>query len=65
MIIVFVCCAIGIIWAIVNLFLVTKIDVKGGHADDERDDGHDMTHKQKELLLELGQKISEVKMFII
>lgn len=71
-IIVIACCLLGIIWAVINLLSVTKINVEEGNfgeKDDDSDDDsefagrrrrHDISHKQKELLLELGEKISQV-----
>ena len=66
------CCVLGIIWAAINLMSVTKINVEEGHFGDEENDSdddsednrrhnrHHMPQKQKELLLELGDKISQV-----
>ena len=64
MIIIFVCCAAGIIWAIFNMFLVTNIDVEKGTKVDDNEEGVEITHKHKKMLMELGEKISEVSLDI-
>lgn len=57
-----VCCVIGIIWAIINYRLVKKIDVGLG-VGGEHGAIIDISSDQKDLLVELGSKISEVKIF--
>jgi hypothetical protein len=53
------CCLVGIIWAIYNLYLVRRIDVRKGYTG-ESYEGEDIPNEQKTLLLELGDKISQV-----
>lgn len=57
-IIIVVCCLLGIAWAIYNIFQVEKIKVRGGFTGDSS--VKPMSPRQEELLLELGDKISEV-----
>ena len=66
-IIIAACCLLGIIWAVINLLSVSKIDVEEGNiGEDDSDDSdyrgrrEDIPEKQKHLILELGEKISEV-----
>lgn len=56
------CCALGLIWAVYNIFLVLQIKVKEGITGDKEEDakGHDIPLHQKKTLIELGDKISEV-----
>lgn len=51
----------GLIWAFINMFLVSKINVHQGHTgyEDEHVGGKEITPHQKNLLIELGHKISE------
>ena len=64
-IIVVVCCVLGIVWAGFNFMLVRKIDVEKG-SDGESDSlVGDIPEGQKKLLLELGEKISTVITFFI
>jgi hypothetical protein len=57
-IVIVVCCLLGIIWAIYNVFQVEKIKVRGGYTGDSN--VKPLNAHQEELLLELGDKISEV-----
>ena len=57
-IVIVVCCLLGIIWAIYNIFQVEKIKVRGGYSGDSNI--KPLNARQEELLLELGDKISEV-----
>ena len=61
-IIIIVCCVLGLLWAAYNIWLVLKIDVKKGITGDKEDDARrtDISQHQKDLLIELGEKISEV-----
>lgn len=61
-IIIIICCVLGLIWAAYNIWLVLKIDVKTGITGDKEDDAqrNDISQHQKDLLIELGEKISEV-----
>jgi len=61
-IIIIVCCVLGLLWALFCMSLVFKINVKKGVTGDKKDDEsrQDIPEHQKELLIELGQKISEV-----
>ena len=53
-IIVIACCVLGLIWAVINVILVKKIDVERG-SDGESDSlVGDIPEGQKQLLLELG-----------
>lgn len=58
MIIVF--CVLGLIWALINYRLVKRIDVGLG-VGGEHGAIVDLSSDQKDLLIELGQKISEVR----
>ena len=53
-------CVLGIIWAVFNVILVRKIDVAGGSDGDSDSMLNDIPQNQKELILELGEKISTV-----
>jgi hypothetical protein len=57
-IVIVVCCLLGIVWAIYNIFQVEKIKVRGGQPGDSTT--KQLTTHQENLLLELGDKISEV-----
>lgn len=59
------CCLLGLIWAFINMFLVSKINVHKGHTgyEDDHVGGKEITPHQKNLLIELGHKISEVHFF--
>ncbi len=61
-IIIIVCCVLGLIWAAYNIWLVLKINVREGITGDKEDDAKrsDISQHQKDLLIELGVKISEV-----
>lgn len=59
-IIVVICCALGIAWAVFNFILVRRIDVEKG-SDGESDSlVGDIPEGQKKLLIELGEKIANV-----
>lgn len=64
-IIIIACCVLGLLWAAVNIWLVLKINVREGKTGDKEDDSktNTVTPHQKELLIELGTKISEVTYF--
>jgi len=49
------------LWAAYNIWLVLKIDVRKGITGDKEDDANrnDISAHQKDLLIELGVKISE------
>jgi hypothetical protein len=55
-IIVVVCCVLGLIWALINLLSVSKIDVEKGITgyEEEGEAWHEIPNHQKNLLLELG-----------
>ena len=63
-IIIIACCVLGLLWAAYNIWLVVKIDVRKGITGDKEDDARQNTvsQHQKDLLIELGVKISEVKL---
>jgi hypothetical protein len=65
-IIIIVCCILGLLWAAYNIWLVVKIDVRKGITGDEEDDArrNDISQHQKDLLIELGVKISEVSFYL-
>lgn len=65
-IIIIACCVLGLIWAVYNIFLVLQIKVGKGITGDREDDnrGKDIPQHQKDLLIELGEKISEVKFLL-
>lgn len=56
------CCILGLIWAFINMFLVSKINVQKGQTgyEDEHVGSKEITPHQKNLLIELGEKISTV-----
>jgi cell division septal protein FtsQ len=56
-ILIVVCCLLGIIWAIYNIFQVEKIKVRGGVQPSDSQI-KPLNSLQEELLLELGDKIS-------
>lgn len=62
-IIIVACCVLGLLWAAYNIWLVLKINVREGKTGDKEDDArtNTITQHQKDLLIELGVKISEVK----
>lgn len=66
-IIIIACCVLGLLWAAYNIWLVFQIDVKKGKTGDDEDEakGRDISQHQKELLIELGVKISEVHIHFI
>ena len=53
-------CVLGLIWALINYRLVKRIDVGLG-VGGEHGAIVDLSSDQKDLLIELGQKISEVR----
>lgn len=61
------CCVLGLIWAFVNMFLVSKVNVAKGITGFEEDGrvGADVTDRQKSLLIELGEKISTVHIHLL
>jgi hypothetical protein len=59
-IVIVVCCLLGIIWAIYNIYQVEKIKVVGGQQPSDPNI-KPLTLRQEEVLLELGAKISEVR----
>ena len=59
-IVIVVCCLIGIIWAVVNIWQVEKISVSRRYiGDDYRNVGNNISQEQQFQLLELGHRISE------
>ena len=64
-IIIIVCCVLGLIWAAYNIMLVLQIKVREGITGDKEDDAkrNDISQHQKDLLIELGVKISEVEFY--
>ncbi len=65
-IIIISCCVLGLIWAAYNIMLVLKIKVREGITGDKEDDAkrNDISQHQKDLLIELGVKISEVQFYL-
>lgn len=65
-VIIVACCVLGLLWAAYNIYLVIQIDVRKGITGDKEDDArkNNVTQHQKDLLIELGDKISEVHFFI-
>ncbi len=59
-IVIVVCCLLGIIWAIYNIFEVESINVLGGYNGDTVGNPKALSARQEGLLIELGHKISEV-----
>jgi hypothetical protein len=59
-IVIVVCCLLGIVWAIYNIFEVERINVRGGYNGDTHSNAKHLTPHQEGLLVELGDKISEV-----
>ncbi len=62
-IIIIACCVLGLLWAAYNIMLVFQINVREGITGDKEDDAkrNDISQHQKDLLIELGVKISEVR----
>ena len=60
-IVIVVCCLLGIAWAVYNIFQVEKIRVRGA-SNEVSPNGKSLSPHQENLLLELGDKISEVVM---
>jgi hypothetical protein len=62
--IIIVCCIVGLIWAFINITLVSKIDIERGitgYEDEQHPyQGKEVTPHQKSLIVELGHKISTV-----
>lgn len=58
-IVIVVCCLLGIAWAIYNIFKVEQINVRGGYNGDITTNPKALTSHQESLLIELGHKISE------
>lgn len=58
--IVVLCCVLGIVWAAFNFLLVTKINVQEGNDGESDSLVGDIPEEQKKLLLELGEKIQNV-----
>ena len=63
-IIIVVCCLLGLAWAIYNIFQVEKINVRGGFNGETATNPKHLTSHQENTLLELGDKISEVNVSI-
>ena len=63
-IIVIICCVLGLLWAAFNVFLVNKIDVAKGDNGESDSLVGDIPEEQKMLLIELGEKISNVNILI-
>lgn len=59
-IIIVVCCLLGLAWAIFNIFQVEKINVRGGYNGETATNPKHLSSHQENTLLELGDKISEV-----
>lgn len=59
-IVIVVCCLLGIIWAIYNIFQVEKIKVRGSSLRNSQSGVKALSPHQEGLLLELGDKIQEV-----
>lgn len=55
------CCILGLIWAIINMLSVNKIDVEKGIDGQSDSLVGDIPESQKQLLIELGDKIANVK----
>jgi len=64
-VVVIISCVLGLLWAAFNFMSVKKIDVEKG--DDGESDSliGAVTEKQKKLLIELGEKISNVLNYLI
>lgn len=59
--IVIVCCVLGLLWSLFNVLLVNKINVNSSdQGDSEGRLVGDIPKEQKELLIELGDKIANV-----
>lgn len=58
-IIIVACCLIGIIWAIVHIVAVEKIDVEHDSGYDSLNAKSTVTPAQRHALLDLGRKISD------
>lgn len=58
-IVIVVCCLLGIAWAVYNIFEVESINVRGGYNGDTVGNPKALSQRQESLLVELGHKISE------
>jgi hypothetical protein len=58
--IVIITCVLGLIWAAYNFYLVRKINVERGEDGESDSLIGDIPEGQKKLLIELGEKISNV-----
>lgn len=58
-IIIVVCCLVGIIWGIVHIIAVEKIDVENDHGYESLNAKSTVTPAQRHALLDLGKKISD------
>lgn len=63
--IIIVACALGIAWAIINFLQVKSIDVINHNTGSDRTLINEITEDQRKLLLELGDKISNVLLWFI
>lgn len=57
-IVIVVCCLLGIAWAIYNVFEVERINVRGGYNGETHSNAKALSQHQESLLIELGDKIS-------
>lgn len=58
-IVIVVCCLIGMIWAVFNIWEVEKINVRRGFIGSNEGNIPEIAPEQKNLLLDLGHRISE------
>ena len=61
-VIIMISCALGIAWAIFNFLQVKKIDVEAPEGSSSQSLVNDITSEQRKLLVELGDKLANVRM---
>lgn len=61
---VIISCVLGLLWSAYNILLVNKINVETGYDGESESLVGDIPEEQKKLLIELGEKISNVSHFI-
>jgi hypothetical protein len=63
--VIIVACGLGIAWAIFNFLQVKAIDVMGGGSGTSRQLVNEVTEEQRRLLIELGDKIANVGVWLL
>jgi hypothetical protein len=60
-VVIIVSCVLGIVWAIFNFLQVRSIDVINSGGESSRQLVNEVTEEQRKLLIELGDKIANVR----